>query len=296
MPAAGETEHICVAADGATLAYRRWHAPAPNGAAPLLLIHGAASNLTRWSEFLAETRLKTGRDILRVDLRGHGASGFRGPTGLEIWCDDLAALLRAEGIARAVLVGHCMGANVAVMFAARHPRQAAGLVLVEPMLCAALVGRMRHLRRLAPLLRLAIGGLRLLNRLGIHRRALATLDLQALDREFRARLGAPGGGAVLARRYSSIRDDLRIMPTAGYLQDLVETVRPLPLAALAVPVLALISTGRTFVDPECTRAILAGVPNAAIDLLACQHWIPTEAPREMRVAIEDWLAGAAPNR
>jgi len=284
-----ESEHAYEAPDGARLAYRRWRAPERTGSAPLVLIHGAASNLTRWSEFLGGTRLARTRDIVRLDLRGHGASRWRGPTSLESWSDDTAAILQREGIGRAVLVGHCLGANVAVTFAARRPDAVAGLVLVEPMLSAALVGRLRRLRRFVPLLRAAIAVVRWLNRAGLHRRSLATLDLQALDRAFRARLAEPGGANALERRYASVCADLRIMPTAGYLQDLVETVRPLPLAALRAPFLALVSTGRTFVDPVRTQAILSGLPNGTVHPLRCRHWIPTEAPAEMRTAIEAWL-------
>jgi pimeloyl-ACP methyl ester carboxylesterase len=284
-----ETAHVHRTPDGARLAYRRWRCPAPAEHLPLVLIHGAASNLTRWSEFVAETSLKSARDILRLDLRGHGGSVHRGPTGLEIWCDDIAAVLRKEGIVRAVLVGHCLGANVAVAFAARYLDLAGGLVLVEPMLRAALTGKMRRVRWLVPALRVAIGGIRLLNRAGIHRRALESLDLQALDREFRARLAEPGGREALEKRYASLRGDLRIMPTAGFLRDLVETVRPLQLERVRAPVLALLSSGRTFADADRTRDGLTPLADAEICMVESAHWIPTEQPQAMRIAIEDWL-------
>lgn len=285
-----ETRHTLIAPGGARIIYRRWRAESPAGQVPLVLVHGAASNLTRWSEFLDETPLKRTRDIVRLDLRGHGDSLWRGSTSLEIWCDDIAAILGAENMKRAVLCGHCLGANVAIMFAARHPAHAAGLVLVEPMLREALTGALGRVRWLAPALRPAIGAVRLLNRLGLRRRRLASLDLQTLDQAFRARLVEPGGAAALRKRYASIREDLRIMPTAGYLQDLVEVVRPLPLARLGAAVLALLASGRAFADPARTRAALADVAQLEIRTLDCLHWIPTEQPGAMRAAIEEWLA------
>lgn len=285
-----ETRHTLSVRGGATLAYRRWRCPSPTGRAPLVLVHGAASNLTRWTEFLEETTVKDGRDVVRLDLRGHGESLWRGATSLEIWCDDIAAILAHEAIAGAVLAGHCLGANIAVMFAARHPKRSAGLVLVEPMLHDALTGRLRALRRLTPLLRILIGSIRVLNRLGLHRRRLDTLDLQALDREFRARLTEPRGGEALAKRYASTLHDLRIMPTAGYLQDLVEVVRPLPLARIDVPLLALLAAGQPYSNSALTRTALEGVPCHELRILACQHWVPTEQPTAMRESIEGWLA------
>jgi len=286
-----DTLHTLITADGATLAYRRWRTTAPvHALSPLVLLHGAASNLTRWSEFVEQTRLREARDILRLDLRGHGQSLYRGRIGLEIWCDDIAALLKQEGCARAILVGHCLGANIAATFAARYPEMAAGIVLVEPILRDALTGQLRTLRPYLPLLKLAAFLLLTANHLGLYRRHLQTLDLRALDQEFRARLAKPGGGEALVKRYASPLHDLKIMPSANFLQDLVEVERPLPLEKIQAPFLALLSTGRTFADPDITRALLSRLPQGEIQTLDSKHWIPTEQPQAMRELIETWCA------
>lgn len=275
--------------EGASIAYRRWHASAsaPN-LPPLVLIHGAASNLTRWSEFVAQTRLRENRDILRLDLRGHAQSLYRGRIGLEIWSDDIAAILRQEGFDRAILAGHCLGANTAMMFGTRHPRMTASLILLEPILHSALTGPLRRLRPFTPFLKLAIVGIRMLNRLGLHRRHIQTLNLRELDREFRARLQEPGGEEALKKRYASPLHDLKIMPSANFLQDLVEVIRPLPLMEIRAPFLALLSSGRTFADPLLTRAVLERLAHGTIQTLESKHWIPTEQPQAMRKAIEVW--------
>jgi len=284
-----DTLHTLIAADGAALAYRRWRAPAAvPPLAPLVLLHGAASNLTRWSEFTEQTHLRETRDILRLDLRGHGQSLYRGRIGLEIWSDDIAAILKQEGCARAILIGHCLGANIAATFAARYPLMTAGIVLVEPMLRDALTGQLRTLHPYLPLLKLAAFLLLAANRLGLYRRRLESLDLRALDREFRARLAEPGGGEALVKRYASPLHDLKIMPSANFLQDLVEVERPLPLEKIRTPFLALLSTGRTFADPDITRALLSRLPQGEIQMLDAKHWIPTEQPQAMRERIEAW--------
>jgi esterase len=269
--------------------------PATRAAAndPLVLIHGAASNMTRWSEFAANTALAADHDILRLDLRGHGRSLYRGRISLETWCDDIAAILHQEGRARAILVGHCLGANVALMFAVRHPRLTRGVVLVEPMLRQALVGKLRRLTRLTMVVKAVIAVIRLCNRCGIYRRRLAALDLRELDRDFQARLAEPGGSERLERRYASPWHDLKIMPSANFLQDLLEVVRPLPVTELRVPFLALLSTGRGFVDPEITAALLADLAQGEIHTLEARHWIPTEQPEAMRAMIDTWVARLA---
>jgi len=283
-----ETAHTLTTPDGASLAYRRWHAPDRNPPSPLVLLHGAASNMSRWSEFVEQTALRQKRDLLRLDLRGHGQSLYRGRTGLEIWADDLALILDHEQVPHAIIGGHCLGANIATMFAARHPQRTSGLMLVEPMLRPALTGALHRLIPFTGLLRLAISVIRGFTRLGIYRRHLEPLDLRELDREFRRRLAEPGGGQALVKRYASPLHDLKIMPAANFLQDLVEVTRSLPLDRIQSPFLALLSAGRTFADPDLTRLLLSPLLRGEIHTLDAKHWIPTEQPTPMQVRIEAW--------
>jgi esterase len=285
-----ETAHTLTTPDGAPLVYRRWHAPNDRQLPPLVLLHGAASNMSRWSEFVGQTVLNHTRDLLRLDLRGHGQSLYRGRIGLEIWADDLALILERERIPQAIVGGHCLGANIATMFAVRYPLRTAGLVLVEPMLRPALTGALHRLIPFTWLLQLAIAAIRGFTRLGIYRRQLEQLDLRELDREFRRRLAEPGGGEALIKRYASPLHDLKIMPAANFLQDLVEVTRPLPLEQLRSPFLALLSTGRTFADPDLTRLLLTPLPHGEIHTLDAKHWIPTEQPLPMQLRIDAWCA------
>ena len=201
------------ATDGALLTYCVSAPSSPHGV--LVLLHGLASNHTRWSEFARDTTLRDRWTLLRPDLRGQGASTFRGRIGVADWCSDLAALLDAEAFPKAVVVGHCLGANLALAFAARHPSRIAGLVLVEPLPPEALSGTMRQLRRLQPVLQFVIPLVRALNALGVHRRAIPSLDLEQLDRETQAALArGPEGEAQLAK-YASPLADLRTTALFG---------------------------------------------------------------------------------
>ncbi len=277
------------ASDGAVIAYRLWRPGAPRQV--LVLLHGLASNMTRWSEFVTRTTLKDSWDLLRLDLRGHGLSRYRGRVGMDEWAADLAAILDLEGYPRAVVAGHCLGANIAVEFAARYPRKVSGLVLIEPMPREALTGRMRQMARLRPLFVPAIWLIRALNALGIHRRRLVPLNLEELDRETRAGLSA-GATDALLERYASAWLDLRTTPSATYLQALIAvTGRLSDLSAITTPVLALLSTGSTFSDPMLTERVLARFSDCQVVKLDARHWIPTEQPEAMRRAIEDWCMG-----
>ena len=87
-----DTTRTFTASDDTVIAYRLWRPAAPRRT--VVAIHGLASNMTRWTEFAATTRLAESWDILRVDLRGHGDSLFRGRVGMAVWCGDLAGVMR----------------------------------------------------------------------------------------------------------------------------------------------------------------------------------------------------------
>lgn len=280
----------CLLRPGSSIAYRVRPAARP-GSPPVVLLHGLASNMTRWSEFVEHTRLAEQHDVIRLDLRGHGSSDTRGAIGLEVWAGDLMALLDREGHAQAVLVGHSLGAQLALHCAARHPQRVAALVLIDPVFAAALRGRWALLAASAPLLQAAVWGVRALNALGLRRRRLAPLDLRALDAMARQALATPEGEAAFIRQYSSTRADLRHTRTAHYLQDMVEMWRPAPdPATVAQPLLVLLSSGGTFADPGLTRSLIARFPRVQTEVIDCHHWPLTERPAEVRAAIERWCA------
>jgi pimeloyl-ACP methyl ester carboxylesterase len=275
--------------DSAVIAYGICRADRPRRL--MVLIHGMASNMTRWSEFLEETTLSGSWDLLRLDLRGHARSAYRGPVGMERWCDDVAAILDREGYGRAVLGGHCLGANIALQFAHRYPERTAGLVLIEPMPRRALTGTLRKLRPYAPVVAALASVIRALNRLGLRRRRIPALDLRELDRATRRAVHEAGTTEAMMKRYAVPWHDLRYLPSAIYLREFLEVIRPLPpLESVTAPVLALLSSGAYLSDPAITQTVLAALPRCRIEVLDSRHWIPTEQPEEMRRIIEQWCA------
>ena len=279
--------------DGGMLA---WWRSVPSGGerGTVVLIHGLASNASRFAEFAEQTTLAPAWRVLRVDLRGHGASQGFAPATLECWCDDLAAVLDAESSARAVFVGHSLGAQVALRMAQRHPRRVQALALIDPVFLDALVPRWRRIVRLLPLAAAASRLVHALNRLGLRRREVRPGDLRALDAEARAALADPAREAEFVRRYSSMRGDLKQIRTAQYLRDLVEMFRPTPaLETIAVPVLALLSTGATFADHAAMLVGLGQLPDVEVQTIECHHWPLTERPVDVRMAIERWVTTLA---
>lgn len=98
---------------------------AENGSGPaVLLLHGGANDHRMWRGQLGAL---PGHRVIAPDARGHGRSST--PRAPFHAYDDVAALLDALEIDRAVLVGLSMGAQTAVDVALTHPERVAGLVI-----------------------------------------------------------------------------------------------------------------------------------------------------------------------
>ncbi|PIB93960.1 alpha/beta fold hydrolase [Caulobacter sp. FWC2] len=68
--------------------------------------------------------------VVRYDRRGYGASPAATTPFASV--DDLSAVMKAAGIARATLVGSSAGSGIAVDFTLAHPDTVDGLVLAGP--------------------------------------------------------------------------------------------------------------------------------------------------------------------
>jgi len=103
-------------------------------AAPIVLLHGLTA--TRRYVVMGSTALqRAGRRVIAYDARGHGRSSPAsdpGDYGYERLALDLAAVLDACGVQRALLAGASMGAHTAVRFALAHPERVAALAIITP--------------------------------------------------------------------------------------------------------------------------------------------------------------------
>ncbi|SFK28006.1 Pimeloyl-ACP methyl ester carboxylesterase [Nitrosomonas aestuarii] len=273
--------------DGATLMYRRWLPAQQEQGIPIVLLHGAASNSTRWWHFVEHSRLIQDRILLRPDLRGNGESMWRSAAGIDHWVQDIAEMLRHSHQARAIILGHCLGANIAVHFAARYPNMCAGLILVEPMDATAITGFLARIKPFAPLFRFIVKILNLLNRLGIYRRHLNTVDLKCLD--LPVHQAATENKEQALSNHGSLWRDLSVTPAAQYINNFIATLRPLPIAAITRPSLIIQSSGNSMTDAAKTKDLFGTSPLMEFFELESEHWIPTTHPERLCEKVDDWI-------
>lgn len=102
-----------------------------HGDPPLLFIHGLGVDHRHWTKNIE--LLSKYRRCLALDLPGHGHSGKADyPYSLKFFTQVIRAFLEEKGLSKVVLVGHSMGAQIAILLALGHPQLFQQLVLIAP--------------------------------------------------------------------------------------------------------------------------------------------------------------------
>ena len=129
----GSSTRTFVVPDGTRLSYRAFAAAhGAEGETPVVLLH---ATLSASVQLVGLARLLAARgSVFALDRRGSGESCMPVPRPLDVAVHvaDVAALLDAEGIAAAILVGHSFGGVVALEGAARLPERTSAVVAWEP--------------------------------------------------------------------------------------------------------------------------------------------------------------------
>ena len=95
----------------------------------MIVLHGLLGSSRNW--------LTTGRDLAKhfhvfaLDARNHGKSPHAPEMTYAAMANDLIAWMDAQGLTKAVIVGHSMGGKTAMLLACRHPERVERLVVVD---------------------------------------------------------------------------------------------------------------------------------------------------------------------
>ncbi len=125
MPTKPVRDEYVIAGDN-TFHYVQWGEQGPT----IICIHGLTSNAFHFQALADE--LAPDHRVIAYDLRGRGDSdkpeeGYSIP----IHAEDLAELIDELGLQRPILLGHSLGAMIALYFAAHYPDKLSKLILVD---------------------------------------------------------------------------------------------------------------------------------------------------------------------
>lgn len=237
---------------------------------PVVLLHGLGSSGSDW--FPVAPCLAPDYRLLLIDLRGHGHSSLpRSGYSIARMAADVLAVLAAEGVEHAVLVGLSLGGCVALQTAIVAPRLVSGLVLVNTFAKLRSVGmrRNRFVR-----LRRALGDAD-----GLARLVAGSLfddpEVQALVFE---RMRRNDVGAIRRTMWAVARFDVRDK-----------------LGQVATPTLVLAGDRDRTVPRLCADDLIAGLPSTQMKVIPdAGHALPYDQPEAFVTAARSFLARVCP--
>lgn len=237
----------------------------------VVFVHGAALDHSVW-QWQSRHLAHHGYATIAVDLPGHGRSPGAARRTIEAMADWIAALAEAAGAGRANVVGHSMGALVALDAALRHPGRIASLALLgaaAPM----------------PVTEVFLGAAK--------DDSPAAFDMQTTWGH--ARLSALSASAVpgssLARASRRLLE--RAAPGVQH-ADLAAchayTPSPGAIRALKVPTLVVAGLRDQMTPLMAGQALAAEIPGARLAVVDAGHAMTGEAPREVTALLREFLA------
>jgi pimeloyl-ACP methyl ester carboxylesterase len=243
---------------------------------PMLLIHGAhiADAL---QPLVAEPALERFQHI-RYHRRGLGGSTYpvdAVATSVPVQAEDAVGLLDHLGVDRAHVVGHSLGAAIALELAAQHPTRVASLVLLEPAFFTTPAGAAFG-RAVAPLTERYQAG----------DAESAVHGFLALvgDRNWREAIEqtVPGGIAQAVKDATTFFE--RELPAPTW------TFGPEQAAAITCPVLSVLGSNTSPLFVEGRQLLHAWLPDCQdADIVGATHLLQMQAPGPVAAAIAAFL-------
>lgn len=265
-------------ADGRARALGSIHAEVHGRGRPLLLVPGLGCGAHVWATMVAA--LRGGFELHAITLGGFaGAPAVPGPL-LPRWRADLLAYLRRWAPDRPVVVGHSLGAFLALAAAIDGGDEVAGVVCVDGV--PAIAG-------------LADPGVDLVALAAVQRSRHLALAPQDHAAWWSASLGAMITAPEVAARVveTAMRSD-REAVAAAMAEVLIADLRD-ELSRIAAPVLAIAGLGATASPSERRRRLAAFAatfaPLTRCELLVLErarHFVMLDAPSRVHAAIVDF--------
>jgi len=245
---------------------------------PLVFLHGFPLDHSMWDGQRREFR--SSHRVILPDLRGLGRSEVSPvPVTMDLFADDVAALLDNLGIAEPVILcGLSMGGCIAFAFVRRHAQRLRGLILCDCRAVADTAEMVANRRRLAEKV-LSDG---------------PTAAAEAmLPRLF---------GPTTNEKQPQVVDAVRNVIQASSSRDIAaaqlsRAARPdstPTLPEIKVPTLIVVGEHDVISPPAEMQGIAAAIPGAtAVVIPGAGHMAPLEKPDDVNRAIREWMQSLA---
>lgn len=251
----------------------RWHVTRRGRGLATLLLHGAGGSAETFAALVSS--LGEGFATIAVDLPGHAGSrcrdGFQPTLGNIVWA--LERLLERLDVRPAMVIGHSVGAAIAVHWAERHPTPVVALAPALSPLSGVIEGTWRPLAQ-------ALHRSPRLTRLAS--RLTTTERVRALLRRF----GPEPTASTVEHHRRLFTEPTHLHGTLGLLSNWDVRGLHARLPRFTSPILMLAGEHDRAIPVERQRAVFARIPEATLDVVAdTGHLLHEERPDAVAVRI-----------
>ena len=96
---------------------------------PVIIVHGLYGSSDNWVTIAKS--LSENYEVFIVDQRNHGRSPHSDDFNYYLLKEDLREFMDAQGIERAVIIGHSMGGKTSMFFAKEYPERISRLIIID---------------------------------------------------------------------------------------------------------------------------------------------------------------------
>ena len=227
---------------------------------PVLLVHGQPGSRADWLRVVP--LLATDHRVLSVDRPGYGASGPEA-AGLLENAELLGALLVERSAVGATVVGHSLGAGIALAMAERS-LGAGALVLIGAAGVDGTVGVLDHLLALPLFATVGVTGVRrVAHALGCHAAGPVGVAIEGW--------GPDAGRSFTFEQRALLRE---------------RTLLDASLESITVPTTVVVGSRDLVVRPKAQRALAGRISGARlVDLPGAGHLIPHHEPERLAMIV-----------
>jgi len=242
--------------------YYRFSQRGTESSLPVVLLHGEGMSSRFWSKNI---RCLARQNVYALDLPGHGGDRAVAFQSVQLIADSVYAFLQGMGILHSAVIGHSLGAAVALTLAWQHPAHIIAVALINAAatfpLSPELLDYMRNPATFST-------GQQLL--------------LEKFCSPYTSKtLRETAEQALLQTRPTALYSDLLALD--GF--DLTRQ-----LNQITCPVYAVAGKEDRFISPVRSQALSAEVPIARMDLMSrCGHLLPLECSGSLEAGLSRFL-------
>jgi len=252
-----------------------------NGDGPcLVMIHGFSDNLSMWYNQMSEFSKRY--KILAYDVRGHGRTETpENEMSLELFANDLKALLDALDIEKASVLGYSMGGRIGLQFALAYSEMTTGLIL-------------SNIGIDGPDVQLNENQISLMEK---HRRYLSNLlasqDIEAVatalaEQSFTPELKIEHPEVLNKYKEIKLQNDPRYYPCVMQVMSEAMNIRP-DFSLLKCPVLIIGGNQDALMNTDVIESMEKAIQHATTRILPTGHASAIEAPEMFNKVVLDFL-------